>query len=242
MAINTAITGHSGFEVAERMVRRGQRMAPRPATSPGRRSCADFLYWIKAARLRRAARAGGPWPPPLHVSATAPAAPRRSARSIAKADSWTRKQLDHSEHQDQAETDQVRPRRPTGHAPQPDDRRGAGRAQASGGQVDNVQAGMETRAVTHEGSVAEVGRGLLETHVTGAQSAPPPSWLTFGGSGPSWASIGRTATVIPSDSTTRGRGCRSRTHVRACQPPRYHRHRGPDQGFRDRTTPHCCPG
>lgn len=35
--------------------------------------------------------------------------------------------------------------------------------------------------VTHSGSVAEGGTGLLETHVTGARSAPPPLWLTFGG-------------------------------------------------------------
>ncbi len=31
--------------------------------------------------------------------------------------------------------------------------------------------------------VAEVGGWLLETHVTGTQSASPPPWLTFGGSG-----------------------------------------------------------
>lgn len=224
------------------MGRRGQRMAAQPATGPAQRSCPEFLYWIKAARLRRSARAGGPWPPPLHVSATAMAAPRRSARNNAKADSQTRKHPDQSEHQDQADVRQARPRQPTAHTPKPDDRQGASRVQASDGHVDNAQAGMKARFVTHEGSVAEVGRGLLETHVTGDQSAAPTPWLTFGGSGQSWASIGRTATVIPSDSTTRGRGCHSRTHVRARQPPRYHRHRGPDQGFRDRTTPHCCPG
>ncbi len=47
---------------------------------------------IKAARLRRAASAGGHGPPPLLVSATAPPAPTRSARNNAEADSWTRKQ------------------------------------------------------------------------------------------------------------------------------------------------------
>jgi hypothetical protein len=50
--------------------------------------CSEFLYWIKAARLRRSARAGGQGPPPLLVSATAPAAPTRSARSHAEADSF----------------------------------------------------------------------------------------------------------------------------------------------------------
>ncbi|ALC28717.1 hypothetical protein ABE83_17695 [Streptomyces sp. CFMR 7] len=82
-------------------------MALQPATSPAQRSCSEFLYWIKAARLRRAARAGGQGPPPLLVSATAPAAPTRSARSPAKADDQTRKQPDHSEHQDQADAHQA---------------------------------------------------------------------------------------------------------------------------------------
>lgn len=31
--------------------------------------------------------------------------------------------------------------------------------------------------------LAETGGWLLETHVTGARPAHPPSWLTFGGSG-----------------------------------------------------------
>ncbi|GAA3896685.1 hypothetical protein GCM10023084_56600 [Streptomyces lacrimifluminis] len=80
--------------------------------------CSEFLYWIKAARLRRAARAGGHGPPPLPVSATAAAAPGHSARSTAKADSQARKQLAQPEHQDhdheQAEPERARPRRPGG--------------------------------------------------------------------------------------------------------------------------------
>jgi hypothetical protein len=53
-------------------------------------SCSEFLYWIKAARLRRAAGAGGQGPPPLPVFATAHGSPRRSARNTAKADSQPR--------------------------------------------------------------------------------------------------------------------------------------------------------
>ncbi len=37
------------------------------------------------------------------------------------------------------------------------------------------------RSVTYSGSVAEARTGLLEAHVTGARSAHPPPWLTFGG-------------------------------------------------------------
>ncbi|GAA0670835.1 hypothetical protein GCM10009601_60600 [Streptomyces thermospinosisporus] len=59
---------------------------------------------VKAAGLRRAARAGGHGPSPLPVSATAPAAPGHSARNTAKTDSQSRKQPDQPEHQDQVET------------------------------------------------------------------------------------------------------------------------------------------
>ncbi|MER5907628.1 hypothetical protein ABT150_47630 [Streptomyces mirabilis] len=59
---------------------------------------------IKAARLGRPARAGGHGPPPLPVSATAPAAPGHSARNTAKADSQSRKQPDQPEYQAPAET------------------------------------------------------------------------------------------------------------------------------------------
>ncbi|CAM5586897.1 hypothetical protein GCM10010345_57770 [Streptomyces canarius] len=83
----------------------GDRVTTRPARGPAQRSCSEFLYWIKAARLRRAARAGGPWPPPLPVSATAPAAPRRSARSTAKTVDQARGKPDLPEHQDQAGAD-----------------------------------------------------------------------------------------------------------------------------------------
>ncbi|MFI2760196.1 recombinase family protein [Streptomyces echinatus] len=102
----------------------------------------------KAARLRRAARAGGHGPPPLLVSATAPAAPTRSARSNAEADSMSRKQPDQSEHQDQADNYQARPCRPTGPrfaAAGLHDRR---QAHASGSRVGNAQAGIGARAVT----------------------------------------------------------------------------------------------
>ncbi|MDX3628694.1 hypothetical protein, partial [Streptomyces stelliscabiei] len=58
---------------------------------------------IKAARLRRAARAGGHGPPPLHASATAAAAPAHSARNTARVGSQSRKQPDQSERQDQTE-------------------------------------------------------------------------------------------------------------------------------------------
>ncbi|MEU1577533.1 hypothetical protein ABZ519_41625, partial [Streptomyces collinus] len=79
--------------------------------APRHRLSYNFLYWFKAARLRRAARAGGHGPPPLPVSATAAPAPGHSARSTAKADSQARKQLDQPEHkvhdQDQAESDQA---------------------------------------------------------------------------------------------------------------------------------------
>lgn len=75
----------------------------RTARARAQRSCSEFLYWIKAARLRRAARAGGRGPPPLHVSATAPAAPRHSARNNAETVEGTMKHPDHFEHQDQAD-------------------------------------------------------------------------------------------------------------------------------------------
>ncbi|GGZ09786.1 hypothetical protein GCM10010300_62160 [Streptomyces olivaceoviridis] len=48
--------------------------------------------WIKAARLRWAARAGGPWPPPLRRP---PAEPVDQAR----------RKPDLPEHQDQADAD-----------------------------------------------------------------------------------------------------------------------------------------
>lgn len=77
--------------------------------------------------------------------------------------------------------------------------------------------------------------------VTGARSASPPPWLTFGGAGQNWDAADRAATVTLSNFTWWQGGC-SRTRVRARRPPRYHRHRGPDQGFPDRTTPDRCPG
>ncbi len=49
-------------------------------------------------------------------------------------------------------------------------------------RANNAQAGAR-RDRDDEGSVAETGGGLLETHVTGDHSAHPPPWLTFGGSG-----------------------------------------------------------
>ncbi|BDD73495.1 hypothetical protein GCM10023177_58310 [Streptomyces violaceoruber] len=55
---------------------------------------------VKAARLRRSARAGGRGPPPLPVSATAAPAPGHSARNTAKAGSQATKQLAQPEHQD----------------------------------------------------------------------------------------------------------------------------------------------
>lgn len=212
-------------------------MAARPARVPGQRSCPEFLYWIKAARLRRAARAGGHGPPPLHVSATAPAAPTRSARNIAEANSQTRKQLDHSEHQGQADAHEARPRHPTAHRSKPHGPQS--RSPSPVAMPRRQRPGrIEAQSVTHGRSVAEAGTGLLETHVTGARSEVAPSWLTFGGSGQNWAEVGRTATLVLSNSATGSRGW-SRTHVRARRPPRYHRHRGPDQGFRDRTTPNA---
>lgn len=172
---------------AGRATRRAERCV-RAAGSQRQRSCPEFLYWIKAARLRRAARAGGHGPPPLHVSATAPAAPTRSSRNIAGADSQTGGQPNHSEHQDQADTHQARPRRPTVHrsmphapqsrSPSPVDKPRRQRPGRSGAQ-----------AVTYGSSVAGAGTGLLETHVTGDRSAHPPPWLAFGGSGQNPSSI-----------------------------------------------------
>lgn len=146
------------------------------------RCCSEFLYWIKAARLRRPARAGGLGPPPLHVSATAPAAPAHSARNPTKADNRTRKHPDHSEHQDQADAHQTRTR----HNRPSLQRRvthGVGSRVQLECHIGRRQGRMESRPVAHGGSVAETGTGLLETHVTGARSAVPPSWLTFAGSG-----------------------------------------------------------
>lgn len=107
--------------------------------------------------------------------------------------------------------------------------------------VGNAQAEKGSRAVTNGGSVAEAGGGLLETHVTGARSTHPPPWLTFGGAGQNWDADNRTSTVTLSNWTAGYLGC-SRTRVRARRAPRYHRHRVPDQGFQDRTTPDRCPG
>ncbi len=90
-------------------------------------------------------------------------------------------------------------------------------------------------AVSKSRDVADAGTGLLETHVTGARSAGPPPWLTFGGAGQNCAANEGASTALLSNSATTDRGC-SRTRIRARRPPRYHRHRGPDQGFRDRTT------
>lgn len=146
-------------------------------------SCSKFLYWIKAARLRRAARAGGQGPPPLLVSATAAPAPTRSARSNAEADSRTRKQRDHSEHQGQADTGQERRRRPTSHAPQPNRPHRRKQSPAVRPLPLHRSGRDEGEAVTNGRSVAETGRWLLEAHVTGARSTHPPPWLTFGGSG-----------------------------------------------------------
>lgn len=161
---------------------RGQRMSARPARGPAQRSCSEFLYWIKAARLRRAARAGGQGPPPLHVSATAPAAPTRSARSIAKAYSQTRKQPrprrapGPGRHRPSATTS---PNRPPLHATWPTEPQSD-----PSGQDTSATPRLDRGAARDDGrSVAEAGTGLLETHVTGARSAHAPSWLTFGGSG-----------------------------------------------------------
>lgn len=137
----------------------------------------------KAARLRRPARAGGQGPPPLLVSATAPAAPTRSARSNAEADSQTRKQRDHSEHQGQADTDQVRARHPTSPAPQPNRPQRCKQSPAVRPLPLHRPGRDEDEAVTNGRSVAETGGWLLEAHVTGVRSTHPPSWLTFGGSG-----------------------------------------------------------
>lgn len=57
--------------------------------------------------------------------------------------------------------------------PQPEPR---GQATSATSRSDRGEARDDGR------SVAEDGTGLLETHVTGAQSAHPPSWLTFAGS------------------------------------------------------------
>lgn len=43
--------------------------------------------------------------------------------------------------------------------------------------------------MTYRGSVAELRTGLPEAYVTGARSASPPPWLTFGGAGQNRASI-----------------------------------------------------
>lgn len=51
------------------------------------------------------------------------------------------------------------------------------------------------------GSVAEAGGGVLETYVTGARSASPPPWLTFGGSGQNWDTADRSATGTLSNFT-----------------------------------------
>lgn len=180
---------------------------------PGRsttalRCCSEFLYWIKAARLRRPARAGGWGPPPLPVSATAAPAPGRSARTTDEADGRARKCS----------------RRPS--------TRTTARSRPSPSKHDPA---VRMAAVSKPRSVADAGTGLLETYVTGARSARAPPWLTFGGTGQNRATNDLPPTSLLSNSTTAEGGC-SRTRIRARRPPRYHRHRGPDQGFRDRTT------
>lgn len=175
------------------------------------------------------------------VCRPAPAAPTRSARSNAEADSLSRKQPDQSEHQDQADTDQARPSHPTSPHFATTGLHSRRQAHMSGSRVGNAQAGTGARAVTNGRSVAEAGGGLLETHVTGARSADPPPWLTFGGAGQNWDASDRAATVTLSNFALRQGGC-SRTRVRARRPPRYHRHRGPDQGFPRPDHPARCPG
>lgn len=89
--------------------------------------------------------------------------------------------------------------------------------------------------VSISGNVADAGTGLLETYVTGACSADSPSWLTFGGPGQNCAPNDRRSFALLPKATPADGGC-SRTRIRARRLPRYHRYRGPDQGFHDRTT------
>lgn len=129
----------------------------------------------------------------------------------------------------------TRPRHPTGPRFAAGGSHGRRHAHVAGVRIDHAQPGRESKAVTKRSSVVGVGPGLLETHVASARSAVSPSWLTFGGSGQNRAPLGQAATLVLHNSTTGGRGC-DRTRIRARRSPRYHRHRGPDQGFRDRTT------
>ena len=156
-------------------------MAAWPTWGPAQRSCSEFLYWIKAARLRRSARwrPGAAAAPCLRHRSGGPhplsAQPRRGGQP-------DRRATDHSEHQGQADTHQARPRRPTAHRSVP-----YGPQSRSPRPVDKPRWQRPGRsvaqAVTYGSSVAGAGTGLLETHVTDDRSAHPSPWLTFGGSG-----------------------------------------------------------